>query len=206
MKVLVCNLVYGNRPHNILVDNELKAGYPADYCSVNTEGIADALNEGIDHMKENGYDAIAFLANDIEEPENWLAKKVEALITYPDAGVVASSLDCARTTLINELIISNWLISKETIEKIGYFNESMFVYGPYDLEYCERVWAAGLKTYYVIDCLAIHIGGHATGNEYGYSKEEMVAKNMPIYNQLSREYSSKERSFYVKRLNDGNDK
>jgi GT2 family glycosyltransferase len=127
-------------------------------------------------MKENGYDAIAFLANDIEEPDNWLAKKVEALISYPDAGVVASSLDCARTTLINELIISNWLISKETIEKIGYFNESMFPYGPIDLDYCERCYAAGLKTYYTMDCLAVHSGSHATGNEYGWSKDKAVAE------------------------------
>ena len=206
MKVLVCSLIYGDRPHNILVDNELKAGYPATFASINTEGIANALNEGIDYMMENNFDAIAFLANDIIEPERWLEKKVEALLTYPEAGIVASSLDCARNELSNELIISNWLISRKVIEKIGYFNESMFVYGPYDLEYCERVWAAGLKTYYVKDCLAQHIGGHATGNEYGYNKEEMVAKNMPIYNQLSREYATGQRDIYVKRLNNSNDK
>ena len=188
MKVLVCNLIYGTRPHNILVDNELKAGYPADYCSVNTEGIADALNEGIDHMKENGYDAIAFLANDIEEPENWLAKKVEALVSYPNAGVVASSLDCARTNLTNELIISNWLISKETIEKVGYFNESMFPYGPIDLDYCERCYAAGLSTYYVMDCLAVHNGGHATGNEYGWSKDEAVVNGWSKMFKIGDEY------------------
>ena len=201
MKVLVCSLIYGDRPHNILVDNELKAGYPATYASINTEGIANALNEGIDYMMENDFDAIAFLANDIIEPERWLEKKVEALLTYPEAGIVASSLDCARNELFaNELIISNWLLSRKVVEKIGYFHEQMFPYGPIDLEYCERVWAAGFKTYYVKDCLAIHEGSHATGNEYGWSKDENVAKFMPLYNQLSREYATGQRDIYVQRL------
>jgi len=62
MKVLVCQLIYGTRPHNILVDNELKAGYNATYCNINTEGIANALNEGIEFMMLNDYDAVAFLA------------------------------------------------------------------------------------------------------------------------------------------------
>lgn len=93
MKVLVCNLIYGSRPHNVLIDNELKAGYPATFCNIDTEGIANALNEGIDYMIANDFDAIAFLANDIIEPDNWLMKKVKALHDYPNAGIAASPLE-----------------------------------------------------------------------------------------------------------------
>jgi GT2 family glycosyltransferase len=176
MKILVCNLIYGNRPHNILIDNELKAGYPALYANIDTEGIANALNEGVDYMNVNNYDAIAFLANDIIEPKDWLKKKVEALTSYPYAGIVASSLDYNRTEIKNEIIISNWLISKQTIDKLGYFNETMFPYGPIDLDYCQRAQLAGFNTYYVMDCLAQHVGSHATGNEYGWDKTELVNK------------------------------
>ena len=174
MKVLIVALIYGGRTIQIIQDNIDNAGYPARLKFVCTEGIANALNNGIDEMKRGNFDAVAFLANDIIEPDNWLKKKIDAL-QYPDAGVVASSLDCGRTEIVSELIISNWLIPKETIEKVGYFQESMFPYGPIDLDYCERCYAAGLKTYYVKDCLAIHEGSHATGNEYGWSKDEAVS-------------------------------
>jgi GT2 family glycosyltransferase len=174
MKVLAIGLIYGKRSSNIIIENIIHSGYPCSLSFVNTEGIANALNEGIDLMKLYDMDAVAFLANDIIEPKDWLKKKIDAL-QYPEAGVVASSLDCGRTEIRSELIISNWLLPKETIEKVGYFHEGMFPYGPIDLDYCERCYAAGLKTYYVMDCLAIHDGTHATGSEYGWSKDEAVA-------------------------------
>lgn len=196
MKVLIAQLIYGNRPHNILVDNEMKAGYPSTVCNINTEGIANALNEGLIFMMETGYDAIAFQANDIIEPDNWLHKKVEALLLYPNAGIVASSLDFIQDKIYNEIIISNWLISKKTVEKIGYFNESMFPYGPIDLDYCHRCNAAGINTYYVMDCMASHIGSHATGDEYGWSKTEMVAKYEPQLIKDVDQYRNGTKSFY----------
>ncbi len=91
-----------------------------------------------------------------------------ALEFYPDAGIVASSLDRARRGIKSEHIISNWLLSMKVVERIGIFNESMFPYGPIDLDYCERANLAGFNTYYVMDCLAEHVGSHATGDEYGY--------------------------------------
>jgi len=178
MRVLIAGLTYGNRPFDILEDNWLKAGYDYNtFMYFNTEGIANAMNEAIDIAGMDGYDAIAYLANDIIEPENWLAKKVEALQTYPDAGIVASSLDRVRRGIRSQHIISNWLLSMKVVDKIGIFNESMFPYGPIDLDYCERANLAGFNTYYVMDCLAEHIGGHASGDEYGYNKTELLQKN-----------------------------
>jgi GT2 family glycosyltransferase len=150
MKVLIAGLTYGNRPHDILMMNILRCGYKnGDYIYINTEGIANAMNEAIDIAGVDGYDAIAYLANDIVEPNNWLAKKVEALQTYPSAGIVASSLDRVRLGVNSEHIISNWLLSIKVVEQIGIFNESMFPYGPIDLDYCERANLAGFNTYYV---------------------------------------------------------
>jgi len=176
MKVLVSCLTYGTRPLDILYRNITKAGYPATYININVEGIANAQNVGVDKFKEGGYDCLAFLSNDIEEPEDWLYLKLAGVIGYPLAGVVATPVDHVRNALTNEHVIGNWLVSKAAIDAIGYFNESMFPYGPIDLDYCERLWAAGLKTYYVPNTLASHAHPHASGNEYGYDKTEMVAK------------------------------
>jgi GT2 family glycosyltransferase len=203
MKTLVCKLIYGNRSRDILFENELKAGHYADYIDIDIKGIANALNEGIDYSliyssfsPEDDYEAIAFLANDIIEPQDWLAKKIEALTIYPDAGVVASSLDHKRTEINSELIISNWLISAEVIKKIGYFNEDIYPYGPIDLDYCERAWAAGFKTYYVKDCLAVHTDSPV---DYGWSKSEIIKVEWEKFNAASLKYKSGELHYYKKR-------
>ena len=178
MKILIAGLVYGPRTLEVLIGNLSNLNYDnADFVAINTEGVANAMNEAIDIAGVDGYDAIAYLANDIVEPKDWLNKKVEALKTYPDAGIVASSLDRVRVGVNSEHIISNWLLSMKVVEQIGIFNESMFPYGPIDLDYCERANLAGFNTYYVKDCLAEHLGGHATGDEYGYNKAELLQKN-----------------------------
>ncbi len=97
MRVLIAGLTYGTRPLTILSKNLYNCGYEnAKVIGINTEGIANAMNEAIDIALVDGYDAIAYLANDIIEPEDWLAKKLYALEFYPDAGIVASSLDRAN--------------------------------------------------------------------------------------------------------------
>lgn len=178
MKILIVALTFGNRPDNIINENIIRSGYPANCISINKEGIAHALNDGIDVMLENNYDAVAFLANDIIEPQDWLKKKVEALQSYPNAGVVSSSIHEVETQIRSQLIISNYLISRSTVEKIGYFQETMFPYGPIDLDYCQRCAAAGIGTYYVMNCLAIHEAAHATGTEYGWDKGQLVSEGM----------------------------
>jgi GT2 family glycosyltransferase len=195
MKILVCCLVYGNRPLDIIYNNLKNAGMQFDFKFINTEGISNAMNEGLDYVFE--YDAIAYLANDIEEPIDWLKKKADALQSYPEAGIVASSLDNHKTHIESEFIISNWLIKKEVVDSIGLFNEEYFPYGAIDLEYCQRTWLAGFKTYYVMSCKANHIGSHASGNEYGYSKEEMVNKYWAKYVNEIEEYRNKTKDIKI---------
>jgi len=174
MKVLVVGFIYGSRTLETLEETLKRSGYSADVILINQEGIANAMNMGLDVFREGNYDAIAYLANDILEPDRWLLSKIEALQLYYNAGIVASSLDFARTEIVNEHIISNWLVSKAVVDAIGEFNESMFPYGPIDLDYVERAWVAGFKTYYVKNCLAVHNGSHAEGDEYGWNKQELV--------------------------------
>lgn len=198
MRVLIAGLTYGNRPLDIINFNCKNTGYNnMTFMFINKEGIANALNEAIDIALVDGYDAIAYLANDIIEPDNWLAKKVEALQTYPYAGIVASSLDHERIGIKSEHIISNWLLSMEVVNKIGIFNESMFPYGPIDLDYCERANLAGFNTYYVKNCLAEHMGSHASGDEYGYNKTELLKKNWASHEADIRGYRDGSKSIKI---------
>lgn len=188
MNVLVNCLIYGNRPIDTILYNLENAGHSFHVKFINKEGIANALNEGL--INYQNYDAIAFLANDIKEPEGWLSKKIEALQTYHKAGIVASSLDNNRFEANNEHVISNWLISKELIDAIGNFNDEFYPYGAIDLDYCERAWLAGFCTYYVKNCLAVHNGSHASGDEYGWNKGELVSKYSDLYNLNIEHYKN----------------
>ena len=96
MKVLVVGLIYGSRSLETLEETLKRSGYSADVILINQEGIANAMNMGLDVFHEGNYDAIAYLANDILEPDRWLLSKVEALQLYHKAGIVASSLDFER--------------------------------------------------------------------------------------------------------------
>jgi GT2 family glycosyltransferase len=188
MKILICSLTYGNRPTDIIESNLRRAGIEYKHFNINREGISNALNDGLDLAIIDEYDYVGFLANDILEPDNWLAKKLEALQTYPFAGIVASSLGEVRRGISNEHIISNWLIDIKLVKEIGYFNEAMFPYGPIDLDYCERAHIANFNTYYVMNCMAEHIGSHASGDEYGYNKAELLQKNWASHEQDIRSY------------------
>ena len=199
MNILVCCLTYGNRPIDKIHFNLERAGFPFNVCFIDREGIANALNDGIDLFKKGPYDALAFLANDIIEPDNWLIKKAMAIDSYERAGIVASSLDFKREYFNNEYVISNWLMSKEVIDKIGYFNEEFYPYGPIDLDYCDRVWLAGFNTYYTMDCLA-STGNHASGNEYGYDKEQVVNEFMNLYQTNQSAYKSGTKDIKLNRL------
>lgn len=199
MNILVCCLTYGNRPIDKIHFNLERAGFPFNVCFINREGIANALNDGIDKFKSGPYESLAFLANDIIESDNWLIKKAMALDSYERAGIVASSLDMDRQSFSNEHIISNWLISKSVIDKIGYFNEEYYPYGPIDLEYCERVWLSGLNTYYTMNCLA-QTGDHAVGDEYGYNKQQIVESFIGKYKDDVNAYKSGTKDIKLNRL------
>lgn len=199
MKVLICALTYGGKPLTTIYENILKTGYPAEYIDVCTDGIARALNDGIDAMKLGGFDSVGFMANDIIEPENWLKRKVDGLLFFQNAGIVSTPIHQVETQMLSQHIIGNWLIGKEVIEKIGYFNEEFHPYGPIDLDYCDRANVAGFGTYYVKGCIALHPHSHAEGNEYGYDKKAMVDKYWPEYVDNQFKYKNGLKPIYLDR-------
>lgn len=197
MKVLIICLTYGNRPHDILHSNLQRAGMPFEVTFVCEEGIANAMNEGL--YRAEGFDAVAYLANDIVEPDNWLKIKVDAMQSVPNAGIVAIPVDGMRHSIQTQHIIGNWLVNMDVVKNIGIFNESMFPYGPIDLDYCERAILAGFGTFYVPNVVALHQAPHAVGNEYGWDKSELVRKYWPQHAEDVRGYQTGTKSLKIEK-------
>ena len=200
MKVIIACLTYGNRPKDILYQNMVTAHYPAIFIEINREGIANALNDALDSATDYGADAVGFLANDIIEPEAWLAQKVEWLQDLHGAGIVSTSVNGIPANATNQHIIGNWLMKTDVFKKVGYFWESQWLYSPIDLDYCERAWMGGFNTFYVPGIKAEHLGDHAQGSEYGYDKNEMIKNSWPTYLENINGYRSGQKDIYKGRL------
>jgi GT2 family glycosyltransferase len=167
--------------------NLANAGYPFDLVTVQTKGVAKALNEGICGLSYwddyHGfifeYDAVVTMANDITMPQDWLKKMVIAAKTIAKTGIVGihtvESLPDKDNNNVHPTFMpfGNVLIMKEVIEKIGYFNTDHDPYGMQDSDYGYRATKAGFYNYYLPDMKAEHIG-HDVGNidEYRKMKDE----------------------------------
>ena len=63
--------------------------------------------------------------------------------------------DHKRTVPVDWVIGSFMLTKKETVEKIGFFDDRFFMYFE-DCDWCRRIWEGGWKVYYVHDIMAKH--------------------------------------------------
>lgn len=56
---------------------------------------------------------------------------------------------------VDYAISAFWMLPKSTVEKVGYLDENIF-YSPEDVDYCIRVWKAGLNITYMPGLPVIH--------------------------------------------------
>ncbi|MBA3035290.1 MAG: glycosyltransferase [Desulfobacterium sp.] len=56
---------------------------------------------------------------------------------------------------VDYAISALWMFPRSIIQKVGFLDEKIF-YAPEDVDFCLRVWQAGLKVVYDPRCLAIH--------------------------------------------------
>lgn len=60
-----------------------------------------------------------------------------------------------QTTQADYAISAAWLLPRSTIEKVGLLDEEIF-YAPEDVDYCARIWAAGLEIWYWPEVSVVH--------------------------------------------------
>lgn len=164
------------------------------HCSQNL-GIAAPLNRLAQMAFDDGADVVITMANDILEPEGWIEKRIKAIEAIPNVAVVAipptgtliryTKQNTDGITWENGQVIGNWAITKETFEKVGKLYEGFGIYGPIDLEYCDRCAKHGMKTIYLSNEVAEHIGDNDPP-EYKKAKEDSLKESWKIYTGIKR--------------------
>lgn len=182
MGITIILLDYQRHDHTQRVKdvNLNNAGHPFELVTIDRKGVSAAINEGIAQAS----DSVVTMSNDILMPNNWLKDLVNASEVIPGSGMIGfhtvEGLPAASE--VNGLKIwetcpfGNVLITKEAIEKIGYFNLDLDPYSVNDRDYWMRCTLSGLRSYY-IEGKAEHIG-HDVGEktEYRKMKDESLEK------------------------------
>lgn len=166
-------------------------------------GISKPINTMMDIAFKAGADYVVTMANDILEPEGWIARRVLAAMEIPKAVVIAIPPNDATVKRYKQVnfagwnieegdVIGNYLITRELWEEIGGFSLDYGLYGPIDLDYCARARLAGFKTLYLADMESQHIGleqDHA----YKAPKTASLQKAWPKFwaNLMAYKYQNK---------------
>jgi GT2 family glycosyltransferase len=104
-----------------------------------------------------------------------------------------------KLTKVDYAISAYWLLPKKTLEVVGLLDEKIF-YSPEDVDYCVRVWLAGLTVAYSPDANAIHdaqelsrrkklnsfVLRHASGLMYYFMKYQCFFSLAPLRERIRR--------------------
>lgn len=159
---------------------ELRSGVKIIYNPDNL-GIACALNQGIEYAIEHGYRWILTLDHDSEATPGMVKKLLQGFLELGDrVGIVAArpfDRDTRRFVGIDldqkepyafakmPVISSGNLIDVGVFERIGFFNENLFVYYV-DNEFCLRLLRNGLQIAVCCDAILLHSEGHKTPKRF----------------------------------------
>lgn len=175
--------------------------YQIDWYShyATNQGIAPAYNGLMKLAYDKGYDYIMTMANDILEPNNWLIARIEAAEKVDNTGVVAIPCNGAHRYPTDEIngvtieqgqVIGNYLITRKAIDTVGYWNTRYGIYGPIDLDYCDRLRKAGLRTYYITGYDSKHIGEwKEDADEYQAAKKKSLNASWQKYMYAKERYA-----------------
>jgi GT2 family glycosyltransferase len=187
-------LNYKDRNIDNLFENIKNAGKHIDIVTiVNEEGIAFATNKGLRNLNFDNIDYVTIMGNDILEPDNWLQIRNDFL-QDKTIGICSIPLDSMSNDTSD--LIGNLTITKETINKVGAFNQELDPYGAIDLDYCTRCRAAGLHTKYIKEYTANHIKQNSI-DAYGYNKNELVQKTWSLHSNNVSAYTNGNKTYYI---------
>jgi GT2 family glycosyltransferase len=187
-------LNYKDRNINTLFENIKNAGKHIDIVTIiNEEGIAFATNKGLRNLNFDNIDYVTIMGNDILEPDNWLQIRNDFL---QDKTIGICSIPLHSTGNDTADLIGNFTITKETIKRVGAFNQELDPYGAIDLDYCTRCRAAGLHTKFIKEYTANHIEQNSI-DAYGYNKNELVQKTWGLHSNNVSGYTNGNKTFYI---------
>jgi GT2 family glycosyltransferase len=187
-------LNYKDRNINTLFENIKNAGKHIDIVTIiNEEGIAFATNKGLRNLNFDNIDYVTIMGNDILEPDNWLQIRNDFL---QDKTIGICSIPLHSTGNYTADLIGNFTITKETIKRVGAFNQELDPYGAIDLDYCTRCRAAGLHTKFIKEYTANHIEQNSI-DAYGYNKNELVQKTWGLHSNNVSGYTNGNKTFYI---------
>jgi GT2 family glycosyltransferase len=150
--------------------NLKNAGHPFELVTVDIKGVSKAINYGIGLSEGD----VVTMANDILMPDNWLFNFVRYRTQIPNSAMIGIHTveGLPAPSEVNGLKIwpccpfGNVLITREAIDKVGYFNVDLDPYSVNDRDYWLRCELAGMLSYY-IPGTAEHIG-HDVGQQTDY--------------------------------------
>jgi len=187
-------LNYKDRNINTLFKNIKNAGKHIDIVTIiNEEGIAFATNKGLRNLNFDNIDYVTIMGNDILEPDNWLQIRNDFL---QDKTIGICSIPLHSTGNDTADLIGNFTITKETIKRVGAFNQELDPYGAIDLDYCTRCRAAGLHTKFIKEYTANHIEQNSI-DAYGYNKNELVQKTWSLHSNNVSAYTNGNKTYYI---------
>jgi len=187
-------LNYKDRNINTLFENIKNAGKHIDIVTIiNEEGIAFATNKGLRNLNFDNIEYVTIMGNDILEPDNWLQIRNDFL---QDKTIGICSIPLHSTGNDTADLIGNFTITKETIKRVGAFNQELDPYGAIDLDYCTRCRAAGLHTKFIKEYTANHIEQNSI-DAYGYNKNELVQKTWSLHSNNVSAYTNGNKTYYI---------
>ena len=187
-------LNYKDRNINTLFENIKNAGKHIDIVTIiNKEGIAFATNKGLRNLNFDNIDYVTIMGNDILEPNNWLQIRNDFL---QDKTIGICSIPLHSMNNDTADLTGNFTITKETIKRVGAFNQELDPYGAIDLDYCTRCRAAGLHTKYIKEYTANHIEQNSI-DAYGYNKNELVQKTWSLHSNNVSAYTNGNKTYYI---------
>lgn len=156
------------------------------YQAESNIGIGEGLNFLLNKAMEIGhYRYFQFVANDTVEKWDWIGQKVVAyayrkqlpgtmnygmMSTYPGEGEIPAP-PCH--------VIGQFMLTREVVEKVGYFKNFGVPYAPIDNDYNVRCERLGYDNCYLLGYRSYHLDPH--DDIYGYDKAEKIQQSWPVH-------------------------
>ncbi len=106
------------------------------------------------------------------------------------------------TVNVGYLMSACWMMRRDIIDKVGLLDEKIF-YAPEDVEYCIRVWKAGVSVQYCYDADIVHEWQRLSRKKF-FSKHNYVHVKGLLYMYAKHRYLFSSKKFMELKVNEKN--